>query len=78
MPPYEGRQTSAKDIGADDDPSTAGASRPEEDSEYRSPKRQDIPGGATASPADERPTSQVSVARFGRGHAARVTCRSVA
>jgi hypothetical protein len=60
IPPYEGRQTSAKDIGAADDPSTGGASRPEEDSEYRSPKRQDTSGGATASPADEQPASQGS------------------
>jgi hypothetical protein len=60
IPPYEGRQTSAKDIGAADDPGTGGASRPEEDSAYRSPKPQDTPGGATASPADEQPASHGS------------------
>jgi hypothetical protein len=60
IPPYEGRQTSAKDIGVADDPSTGGATRPEEDSQYRSPKPQGTPGGATASPADEQPASQAS------------------
>ena len=60
VPPYEGRQTSAKDIDHADDPGTGGASRPEKDSEYRSPKPQDTPGGATASPADEQPASQGS------------------
>jgi hypothetical protein len=58
IPPYEGRQTSAKDIGQAGDPGTGGASRPEEDSTFRSPKRQDTPGGAAASPADEKPASQ--------------------
>ena len=60
LPPYEGRQTSAKDIDHADDPGTGGASRPEKDPEYRSPKPQDTPGGATASPADEQPASQGS------------------
>jgi hypothetical protein len=60
IPPYEGRQTSAKDIGVADDPSTAGATRPEQHSEYRSPKPQDTPGGAAASPAEEQPASQGS------------------
>jgi hypothetical protein len=59
-PPYEGRQTSAKDIGVADDPGTGGASRPEKDAEYRSPQPQDTPAGATASPADEQPASQGS------------------
>lgn len=65
IPPYEGRQTSAKDIGAADDPSTAGAVTPEEDSEYRSPKPQDTPGGATESPTDEQPASQGSETQSG-------------
>ena len=60
IPPYEGRQTSAKDVGHAEDPGTGGASSPEKDSEYRSPKPQDTPGGATASPADEQPASQGS------------------
>jgi hypothetical protein len=60
IPPYEGRQTGGE-IGAQtDDPGTGGATRPEEDSEYRSPKPADTPGGATASPADEQPASQAS------------------
>jgi hypothetical protein len=57
IPPYEGRQTSAKEVTATDNPSTGGASRPEEDPQYRSPKRRDTPGGATASPADEQPAA---------------------
>lgn len=57
IPPYEGRQTSAKDVQETDDPSTGGASRPETDSEFRSPKPQDTPGGATQSPADEQPAA---------------------
>jgi len=60
IPPYEGRQTSAKNVSETDNPGTAGASRPETDSEYRSAKPQDTPGGATASPADEQPASQGS------------------
>ena len=60
VPPYEGRQTSAKDIDTADDSGTGGASRPEKDSEYRSSKPQHTPGGATASPADDQPASQGS------------------
>ena len=60
VPPYEGRQTSAKDIDTADDSGTGGASRPEKDPEYRSPAPEDTPGGATASPADEQPASQGS------------------
>jgi hypothetical protein len=60
IPPYEGRQTGAKDVGVADDPSTGGATMPEEDPEYRSPKPQTTPGGATASPADEQPASEGS------------------
>jgi hypothetical protein len=63
VPPYEGRQTSASQTGRADDPGTGGASRPEEDPQYRSPKPQDTPGGATASPADEQPASQGSETR---------------
>lgn len=33
LPPYEGRQTGAKDIGHADDSGTGGASRPEKDSD---------------------------------------------
>jgi hypothetical protein len=60
IPPYEGRQTSGKVSGQTGDPGTGGSTRPEEDSEYRSPKPADTPGGATASPADEQPASQGS------------------
>jgi hypothetical protein len=58
IPPYEGRQTSAKNIGETNDPGTGGATQPEGDPEYRSPKPAYTPGGATASPADEQPASQ--------------------
>ena len=51
LPPYEGRQTSAKDVDTADDSGTGGASRPEKDPEYRSPEPQGTPGGATASTA---------------------------
>jgi hypothetical protein len=59
-PPYEGRQTSAKHTGKADDPGIGGASQPEEDPDYRSPRPADTARGATASPADERPASQSS------------------
>lgn len=58
VPPYEGRQTSAKDIDTAGDSGTGGASRPEKDSEYRSAAPADTASGATASPADEQPASQ--------------------
>jgi hypothetical protein len=63
VPPYEGRQTSAKDIGAAEGSGTGGATKPERDAEYRSPKPGDTRGGATASPADEQPASQGSESR---------------
>jgi hypothetical protein len=63
IPPYEGRQTSAKDIGETDDPSTGGATRPEHDPEYRSQAPADTPGGATVSPTDELPASEGSETR---------------
>jgi hypothetical protein len=63
IPPYEGRQTGAQNIGETDDPGTGGATQPEEDPEYRSQKPTDTPGGATASPADEHPASEGSETR---------------
>jgi hypothetical protein len=57
VPPYEGRQTSAKpDSGADGgDARTGGAVKPTADA---SPKGQTA-SGATASPADEQPASRM-------------------
>jgi hypothetical protein len=62
VPPYEGRQTSTKDIDTADDSGTGGASRPQKDPEYRSPAPQDTPDGVTASPAEQQPASQGSEA----------------
>lgn len=62
VPPYEGRQSEAKpDTGQGDDGGarTAGAVKPVSDSEYKAPSPHDTPGGATASPADEQPASQM-------------------
>jgi hypothetical protein len=55
VPPYEGRQTSAKPEGGAE---TGGATRPASDADYKAPPPQETPGGATASPADEQPASQ--------------------
>ncbi|OBJ37996.1 hypothetical protein A5621_13955 [Mycobacterium colombiense] len=53
IPPYEGRQESAVTEGA------GGATRPAEDAEFKSAGPSDTPGGATQSPADEQPASQM-------------------
>lgn len=60
VPPYEGRQTSADDIGesAHGGANAGGASRPVEDANYKAPSPDSTPGGATASPADEQPASE--------------------
>lgn len=55
MPPYEGRQTSAKPIGAEGGEATA---KPVESSSYKAPAPESTPGGATASPADEQPAAE--------------------
>jgi hypothetical protein len=62
IPPYEGRQTTAKpDSGHGDDEGarTAGAVKPVTDAEYKDAPPQDTPGGATASPAEEQPAAQM-------------------
>lgn len=61
LPPYEGRQTSAKpDDGADEGGArTAGAVKPTTDSGFKDPSPGGTPGGATASPADQQPASQM-------------------
>lgn len=61
-PPYEGRQTSAKpegEHGEGQGARTAGAVKPEADSEYKSSAPGQSPGGATASPGDEQPAAQM-------------------
>jgi hypothetical protein len=63
VPPYEGRQTTAKPEGDQTESQgarTGGAVKPTPDSSYKSPSPQETPGGATASPADEQPASQTS------------------
>jgi hypothetical protein len=61
LPPYEGRQTTAKpDSGQGDEGGarTGGAVKPVSDSDYKAGSPHDTPGGATASPAQEQPASQ--------------------
>ncbi|HEX5256288.1 MAG TPA: hypothetical protein VFW69_20905 [Mycobacterium sp.] len=54
IPPYEGRQQSATST-----PEGTGATSPEADSDYKSPSPANTPGGATQSPADEQPASEM-------------------
>ena len=77
VPPYEGRQTSAKPAGGRDEGGerTAGAVKPVADAEGKSPPPDETPGGATASPADHQPASQMPESdreddRVGPSHAA--------
>jgi hypothetical protein len=63
VPPYEGRQTSAKPEGGrerDEGARTGGATKPVSDADYKSPSPDATPGGATASPAEEQPASQTA------------------
>jgi hypothetical protein len=61
IPPYEGRKTSAdsgdstRQAGAN----TGGATAPTTDPDYKSPAPGDSAGGATTSPSDEQPASQM-------------------
>ena len=62
VPPYEGRQTSAKPVsegtgaaGAE----TGGAVKPAEESGYKAGAPGQTPGGTTASPGEEQPASQM-------------------
>ncbi|KUI24459.1 hypothetical protein AU195_01315 [Mycobacterium sp. IS-1496] len=59
VPPYEGRQETAKpDTGTDGgDARTGGAVKPGTDTEYKDPSPHATPGGATSSPADEQPAA---------------------
>lgn len=61
IPPYEGRQMSAKPEGAGDEGGerTAGAVKPTTDAASKSASPSETAGGATASPADEQPASQM-------------------
>lgn len=55
IPPYEGRQRSAAASG----PDVSGATSPVTDPDYKSASASDTHGGATQSPADEQPASQM-------------------
>ncbi|MGE2718609.1 hypothetical protein [Mycolicibacterium celeriflavum] len=61
VPPYEGRQASAKPEGAGDEGGerTAGAVKPSTDAGRKAPSPGETAGGATTSPADEQPASQM-------------------
>ncbi|WP_006242892.1 hypothetical protein [Mycolicibacterium tusciae] len=62
VPPYEGRQTTAKPEETEPERGgarTAGATHPVSDPDYKSPPPSETPGGATASPAEEQPASQM-------------------
>lgn len=54
VPPYEGRQTSAKPTGE----GTEGGVKPVESSSYKAPAPGSTEQGATASPADEQPAAE--------------------
>jgi hypothetical protein len=62
VPPYEGRKEAA-DVGDDSTEAagarTGGATRPTTDPDYKSPPPGETAGGATASPAQEEPASQM-------------------
>ncbi|MGV0834743.1 hypothetical protein [Mycolicibacterium thermoresistibile] len=63
VPPYEGRQTTAKPPGeqtADQGARTGGAVKPTPDPGTKAPAPERTPGGATASPAQEQPAAQGS------------------
>jgi hypothetical protein len=59
VPPYEGRQTTAKpaDGGDEGGARTAGAVKPVADTDYKAPAPGQTQGGTTASPAEEQPAS---------------------
>ncbi|RMI32093.1 hypothetical protein EBN03_13815 [Nocardia stercoris] len=65
IPPYEGRRTSAEgnttsSAGEGSGANTGGAGHPVSDPNFKAPRPEDTPGGATTSPADEQPASQAS------------------
>lgn len=76
LPPYEGRQTTAKPAGEHTEgqgAKTGGAVKPTPDADYKAPAPRGTPGGATAAPAAEQPASQGSESdrdddRVGPGH----------
>jgi hypothetical protein len=63
LPPYEGRREAADIDGQEesttDGAKTGGATGPVEDAEQKAPDPADTPRGATGSPADEQPASDM-------------------
>jgi hypothetical protein len=63
VPPYEGRRESADVDGSEkstrDGAKVGGATGPVEDAEGKAPDPASTPGGATGSPSDEQPASQM-------------------
>jgi len=56
LPPYEGRQTSAKSIGREE--GAEGGVKPVESSRYKAPAPGSTPGGSTGPPGDEQPAKE--------------------
>ncbi|WP_428341567.1 hypothetical protein [Mycobacterium sp.] len=56
VPPYEGRQTSAKPIGREE--GAEGGVKPVESSQYKSAPPGSTAGGSTGSPGDEQPADE--------------------
>ncbi len=63
LPPYEGRKEAADVAGKEESTKegakVGGASRPVEDDDMKAPEPADTPRGATGSPADEQPASEM-------------------
>ena len=63
LPPYDGRRESAdvdgKEASTKDGAKTAGATGPVQDDEMKAPDPADTERGATGSPSDEQPASQM-------------------
>lgn len=63
LPPYEGRRESADVDGQEESTKggakVGGATGPVEDDEMKAPEPADTPRGATASPSDEQPASDM-------------------
>lgn len=64
VPPYDGRKETGEVSGAEqmhkDGANVGGATGPVESDELKAPPKEDTPRGATASPADEQPASEMS------------------
>jgi hypothetical protein len=63
VPPYEGRRDTAdvdgQDVSTKDGAKVGGATGPVEDDDMKAPDPADTPLGATGSPSDEQPASEM-------------------